>query len=226
MVNPNDVPIKDFIEKEFEGYLNFILGSNSVGTATKNFTFDTSPTANGNYDFAIVYENKVTNMGTKGGSYYGADSNGNYGNNYKALSAVSELIFAYSTDTGSLNKPYGYAMADGVKTEYVPEFEYAGMELLKKDEGSYMAVVTDFGIHIMYLARKYDNSTAAGITVDEYKESERGIAGTFSNFFYNATVNTVIGTFNSGIRGQYMEKVNTDKTVKLYKNRYKDLYGR
>ena len=73
----------------------------------------------------------------------------------------------------------------------------------------------------MYLARKYTNGA-----VETYNKTEIGKVGSFSNFFYNTTVNSVIGTFTSNTHNQYMEQINTNKTIKLYTNRYKDLYGR
>lgn len=217
-VRPAQVGIEDFIKNEFEGYLNFILGTGSVSSKSFNWTKKYTPNSN-NYEFAIVYENQIT----LDNNYYPNPSN--YGKAYKAMAAVNELVYAYSTDTGSLSKPYGYGMGLNVPTSYVPEFEYAGNQLLKKQEGSYCAVVTDYGVHILYLVRLYDNAAGAK-AVETYDPSQVGTVGTFSHFFYNATVNSVIGTFNSGIRGEYMEKINTNATVVLYKNRYKDLYGR
>lgn len=221
IAQPNAVPIEDFMKKEFEGYLKYILGdSNIQATPTQAFDWSKSYSTQNDYSFSIVYKNKVTNLDQ---NYYpGIVSGGTtFGTSYRALSAVNELVFAYSTDTGSLNKPYGYGMSTTAPTEYVPEFEYAGKELLKQDEGTYFAVVTDFGVHIMYLARKYTQNT-----VETYDKNKIGEVGSFSNFFYNITVNSVIGTFTSNTHNQYMEQINTNKTIKLYTNRYKDLYGR
>ena len=95
--------------------------------------------------------------------------------------------------------------------------------MLDATEGSYKAVVTDYGVHILFLARKYGSDTST-TTAETYSKDSINVDGTFSKFFYNATVNAVIGTFNSGIRGEYMKRLSTNTTVKLYKDRYKDLY--
>ena len=226
IAQPNSVGIEKFITDEFEGYINYIVDSNSITKQTFNWAKDYN--TQNDYSFAIVYENKIASIEDNSNKYYYPgviNGSTQFGKAYRALSAVNELVFAYSTDTGSLNKPYGYAMSTTGTTEYVPEFEYAGKQLLAKEEGSYLAVVTDYGVHIMYLARKYDNSTQAK-EVETYDKTKIGEIGSFSHFFYNATVNTVIGTFTSNTRNQYMEQINTNKTIKLYKNRYKDLYGR
>lgn len=75
---------------------------------------------------------------------------------------INELIFAFSTDSGSLNTYRGYVIAptpdlDGEET-YMKEFANAGRELLKMGEGSYMVVATDYGYHFMFYSMLLDET--------------------------------------------------------------------
>lgn len=67
---------------------------------------------------------------------------------------INDLLFAFSTDAGSLNTYKGYlispeAEADETET-YVEEFAKAARELLTMEDGSYIIVGTDFGYHILF----------------------------------------------------------------------------
>lgn len=62
--------------------------------------------------------------------------------------AVNDLMFAYSTDTGCLNKYYGYF--NGIKSNsFVAEFKAAAQEVINAGEGSFKIVATDYGYHII-----------------------------------------------------------------------------
>lgn len=67
---------------------------------------------------------------------------------------INELLFAFSTDSGSLNTYKGYVIApkpdfDG-KDQWVIEFANAGRELLTMGGNSYIIVASDYGWHIMF----------------------------------------------------------------------------
>lgn len=67
---------------------------------------------------------------------------------------INELLFAFSTDSGSLNTYKGYVIApepdlDG-KDQWVKEFADAGRELLNMGGNSYIIVASDYGWHIMF----------------------------------------------------------------------------
>ncbi len=69
---------------------------------------------------------------------------------------VNDLLFAFSTDAGSLNTYKGYLIKpvpDAGETEtYVQEFADAARELMKDEygAGSYIVVGTDYGYHILF----------------------------------------------------------------------------
>ncbi|MBO5927885.1 MAG: hypothetical protein J6Q32_03435 [Clostridia bacterium] len=77
---------------------------------------------------------------------------------------IGELLFAYSTDAGSLNTYKGYVItpnpSESGSETFVEEFAKAGRELLKMGGNSYMIVATKFGYHVMFY------SQALGIDVN------------------------------------------------------------
>lgn len=72
---------------------------------------------------------------------------------------IQDLLFAFSTDPGSLNTYKGYtikpAVDGGAQEEYVIEFAEAGRELLSMGGKSYIIVGTDFGYHVMFFSEVF-----------------------------------------------------------------------
>ncbi len=122
---------------------------------------------------------------------YGSDKSGEANANtsvYKKVEAsagsidedkakINELLFAFSTDDGSLNTYLGYSVTpipDGNNQEtYKQEFADAGRELLGigghagMGGNSYIMVATDFGYHIMFYSQVF-NSDYNYETLEEY----------------------------------------------------------
>lgn len=71
---------------------------------------------------------------------------------------INELLFAFSTDDGSLNTYKGYAIEpipDTGSETYVQEFADAGRELLQMQGNSYIMVGTDYGYHVMFFSQAF-----------------------------------------------------------------------
>ena len=89
---------------------------------------------------------------------------------YKAK--IQELLFAFSTDTGSLNNDFGYLIkppVDGADNEtYVKTFADAGRELLSLGGHSYVMVASDYGYHIMFFSEVYAIDKTIADTLVEY----------------------------------------------------------
>ncbi|MBQ3115819.1 MAG: hypothetical protein IJC07_02200 [Clostridia bacterium] len=83
---------------------------------------------------------------------------------------VNELLFAYSTDPGSLNSYKGYAISpipDGSNTEkWQQEFADYGRQLLKMGDKSYVIVATDYGYHVMFYSEGYEGGAIYGGLTD------------------------------------------------------------
>ena len=73
---------------------------------------------------------------------------------------INELLFAFSTDDGSLNTYKGYAIKpipDGsASEEWVQEFADAGRKLLGMGKNSYIMVASDYGYHVMFYSEVYN----------------------------------------------------------------------
>ncbi|MBE7061394.1 MAG: hypothetical protein E7382_02520 [Clostridiales bacterium] len=100
---------------------------------------------------------QTDNVNYTDGAVYKAVNSSNANANYDQR--VNELLFAYSTDPGSLNTYKGYAISpipDGSDKEtWQQEFADYGRELLAMGPNSYIMVATDYGYHIMFYSESY-----------------------------------------------------------------------
>jgi hypothetical protein len=136
---------------------------------------------------------------------------------YKAVSAVNEIMFAYSTDTGCLNKYMGYAVSP-YKTNFVPEFEYAAQMTVAQGAGTYSLVATDYGWHLIYCSFKYDDGAVYGETFNTANVEEEG---TFEYMFYESLKSTAAANYTTAEQSKVLNEYKD--SVSLHKNRYQDL---
>lgn len=84
---------------------------------------------------------------------------------------VNELLFAFSTDPGSLNTYKGYSSAPkadpGKNEKYMTEFANAARKLLTMGNNSYVIAATDYGYHVMFYSEVIDATTYG---VDKYND--------------------------------------------------------
>lgn len=221
---PNKITVKGFID-EMRGYLSYVdssLSLNDVYTVDdevfKNANFkveEVDGTSYYDYSKAIYYMGAV-DLGTVDYDTMMTENS----KTYKAASVINELMFAYSTDTGCLNKYLGYSVAaEGYTTSYVEEFRYAAQQALLEGEGTVCVVGTDFGWHILYVSMTLPD----GNVYSGYKVSDKNVEGTFSYNFYHAVKNEVVSEYTSDMQNRVLEILNNDSNVTIYKDRYKDL---
>lgn len=92
-----------------------------------------------------------------------ASNNSSVAEDYDAR--IQELLYAFSTDSGSLNNTSGYLVspkADIGKTEtYVKEFADAARTFVNEGMGSksYIVVGTDYGYHVMFFSKQLGADT-------------------------------------------------------------------
>ncbi|MBE7089212.1 MAG: hypothetical protein E7362_00200 [Clostridiales bacterium] len=168
---------------------------------------------------------------------------------------INELMFAFSTDPGSLNTYKGYVVAptpdlDGTET-YMKEFAVAGRELFGMGKASFVVAATDYGYHFMFYSEIVDevnyptltaylNSLSKLNETEEYWEERYneimskwddeefvdGLTGG-DEFLYNFI--TKCANTNTALSKDYDAIIsaykNNEEYVKLYKNRYSDLAG-
>ncbi len=236
---PKEIDIDEFLD-EFKTYVGTtagvtVSGALNTGTTKKfsnpaenyiSYDVDKSEYTDDegevkDYSSFIYYTGKVEGLGATAKDYFKEGTT-----SYKAISAVNELMFAYSTDTGCLNTHFGYAVSP-YKTDFVKEFEYAAREAIKGGAGSYVVCATDYGWHIVYASYVYDASFMAdGTTADVYGgyvEAEKDIEGTFSNLFYESLKTSAAQNYSTEKQNEVLNTYNNDKSVSLYESRYKDL---
>lgn len=208
---------KGFIQ-EMESYINYVVsGDKNSGVASGNFTnfYGSNYVVNGetNYKNFLYYEGKVNLTNTSRSQYFYKEGN----DTYAAVSAVNELMFAYSTDPGCLNTYMGYVVSP-YKTSFVSEFEYAAQYAVLKGAGSYVVCATDYGWHIIYVSMVCDAAEIyeGGFIADDVEKE-----GTFSNLFYEYIKSSTASTYTTDAQNNVMNAYVSSATY--YQEAYQDL---
>ncbi len=212
---PNKLDVDGFIS-EMENYINYAVGSDVTGGSKYEKYNDTVYTTDGVVDYSkfIYYTGKVELENTDRAQYFYAENN----DSYAALSAVNELMFAYSTDPGCLNSYMGYLVSP-YKTSFVSEFEYAAQYAVKQGVGSYVVAPSDYGWHIIYVAFVYDADD--GDVYGGFKAEDVEKEGTFSNLFYESLKSTSATSYTSDAQNAILNEYKTSGT--RFVSRYQDL---
>lgn len=236
---PEELKVGAFIT-EFEEYINYIAdsdvanggytdgsdGSGFYAVSADDIKQDWQTNKN-DYSFAIYYTGKVSGVSDISSAEYLVKDN----ISYKALSAVNELMFAYTTDTAALNTYYGYSIETQQEaTDYVAEFEYAAQYLINGSgygTGSYCVVATDYGWHLIYVTFTYDGglvyySDDNDDTNDGFVYTQRNEKGTFSYYFYQSMKSSVISSYTEEKQNDLLNALE-EVSVTLYEDRYSDL---
>lgn len=233
----NLLDIDEFID-EMESYIGYVT-DNGVTASGKYFSGTADNLAQWNadtnskfYSVTADYFPKDVNgvINQSANIYYkGSVSNLNFttdgaldknSNSYKVLSAVNELMFAYSTDTGCLNTYLGYSIAAKEEsTSYVAEFEYAAQAAINEGVGTYYVVATDYGWHIIYVSYVYNG----GEVYNGFDYDARNTEGTFSYYFYQSKKSSTVSSYTDTRDSMIRYKANNDTVVTLHKDRYEDL---
>lgn len=245
-LTPNRLTIDDFIA-EMEGYINYVANDFKSADASdyKNYitnngwyTDGTSWTGvNGNAFFSVtadkfekssatdrsIYNHTIYYKGSVDGVSSVSKANTLVKDeiSYKALSAVNELMFAYTTDTAALNSYFGYSLQVDAASSYVPEFEYAAQQAIKDGAGTYYVLGTDYGWHIIYVTFTFDgtaNETYGGFNSDDMHKE-----GTFSYLFYQNFKSSAVENRLSDRSEAILTKLNNDSVVTLFTKAYEDI---
>lgn len=204
---------EDFMAK-FESHIRTVSGATVTGekalTYGKNYVDENDKV---NYNAFIYYAGQVDVGTVKNSEFFYNDENNVA---YKALSAVNELMFAYSTDTGCLNTYMGYAVSP-YKTNFVGEFEYAAQKVVQQGVGAYNVVATDYGWHIVYCSFKYDGGEVyGGFNVADVEKE-----GTISYTFYESLKETAATDYTTDKQSRILNQF--EDSITLHTKRYQDL---
>lgn len=139
-----------------------------------------------------------------------------------------DLIYAFSTDPGSLGKYYGYTYSPvNSASTYVEEFANAAKAVVEAGKGAYTIVATDYGYHVMLCTKVIDGSSADEyIPGDAVKGKDKFIdelkkEGTFANEYYTTKFDSICDNEVSKIANQLINDYK--KKVTKYRDAYSDL---
>ena len=139
------------------------------------------------------------------------------------LDGLKQLCFAFSTDTGILNKTYGYLYSPYTSdTKYVTEFAEAAKAVVEKGVGAYTIVGTDFGYHIIVCTKivkdEYDLGSEA-----EFK-ADLSVEGTLANEYRKVKYDSLTDDEISKKISKFIsDTLEDNKKVTYYKANYSDL---
>ena len=228
----------DDVLSELESYVEYVMGgdtvtinkldSYNVADYTDYYTEDTKdlPDRLKQIDYSkFVYATGKVDLGVTSLSSFLTDMFVKDSAAYKAMSAVNELQYAYTTDTAVLSDYIGYAVS-AYDTDYIPEFEYAAQAAVDEGAGTIYVCAGDYGWHIIYVTATFDTAGGAVYGDDinwtaEYVLKE----GTFQNLYYNWIKDSTLSDVTSARRSVINQQFGGDDTVTTYEDTYKDLLG-
>lgn len=231
---PDRLTIDDILA-EFKDYVDFVLGGDKV-----KFTDYDPATGNEGYYTSLTAENLYSDSQKKEidyGKFIYAEGEVELPENnaafkvdmfrkdsvqYKALSAVNELQYAYTTDTAILSKYLGYSVNIGDSTGYIKEFECAAQKAIDKGPGSFNVCAGDYGWHLIYVTNTY-TSEGGEVYSEANWEANTEVDGTFENLFYEWVKSQNISEISSIRRTQIMTQFNKEETVTKNQSTYQDL---
>lgn len=234
---PNKLSIDDML-KEFSAYIDYVLGNSDNVSFKDGYQLGKENTAYYAIDDFYTADHKEDEENTKldyGKFLYawGAVSSvektaitlyDKTSNQYKAMSAVNELQYAYTTDTGVLSNYIGYSV-DAAETNYIKEFEYAAQKVINEvGAGGFAVCAGDYGWHLIYVtyafesdAMTYGNANSLDWTkIDKEEDS-------FEKLFYEWIKSKNIPDISTTRQNEILKQFNIDKTVTKYQNAYQDL---
>lgn len=228
----------DDVLSELEGYVEYVMGgdtvtinkldSYNVADYTDYYTEDTKdlPDRLKQIDYSkFVYATGKVDLGVTSLSSFLTDMFVKDSAAYKAMSAVNELQYAYTTDTAVLSDYIGYAVS-AYDTDYIPEFEYAAQAAVDEGAGTIYVCAGDYGWHIIYVTATFDTAGGAVYGDDVNWTAEYVLKeGTFQNLYYNWIKDSTLSDVTSARRSVINQQFGGDDTVTTYEDTYKDLLG-
>lgn len=140
---------------------------------------------------------------------------------YRVMSAVNELQYAYTTDTGVLSQYIGYSVS-AYETSYIKEFEYAAQQALKMGVGAFKVCAGDYGWHLIYVTDAF-SFKGGNVYEPVFSKTRVETEGTFENSFYNWVKDSVLSDEENKMRSEILKKFNNDDAVTINEKAYKDL---
>lgn len=215
---PNKLNIDGMLD-EFSDYVNYVVGSDVVEYKKTAGYYDVEKFGKTDNEDEIDYSKFIYAEGKVKFNFDNKNLMNPDTDQYKAMSAVNELQFAYTTDTSVLSNYIGYSVT-AYDTSYIKEFEYAAKKAVGEGVGSFSVCAGDYGWHLIYVTNVFD----AGET---YKNldwiNNVKIEGTFENLFFEWIKGNDLSDISTTQRTKILKDFNKDTTVTKYQKRYQDL---
>ena len=209
----------DGMLNEFSAYINYVLGGERVSYVKAPAQSYYGITEFKDADDEIDYEKLMYASGKVNFGNFNADDLMNaVTEQYKAMSAVNELQFAYTTDTSVLSQYVGYSVS-AYDTSYIKEFEYAAKKAISMGEGAFTVCAGDYGWHLIYVTYTFDGG-------DVYSPdwTKVDVKGSFENLFLEnmkgKDLKDVSTTHRSIIVSDFKKE---NVSYKKYQKRYQNL---
>lgn len=242
----------------FQGKVKEHVAKTDTEDGEYSVTEVTSFELDGFIDFILgyVYPNETLTESTSNGDVYASDIYAAYkraGKPEEYDAKINELLFAFSTDSGSLNTYKGYVIKPAVdksnNEEYVKTFAEAGRALLSEGGSGFKVVASDYGYHFMFcsevLSADYgfnsleDYLISLGVEKDEetswqkYLENQIDDFETFSESktylyaLYSELVSAKISNKATKTKNNIITnyRYQVDGAVEYFKNAISDLIG-
>ncbi len=137
---------------------------------------------------------------------------------------LDDLIYAFSTDPGSLGSYLGYAYSPfNAATTYVKEFANASKEVVAAGEGAYTLVATDYGYHLIICTKKVAKNAEEYADFAAFEAdlaNEETLASKYKEIKLSSIVSTEVGKIADKLIN---EKYEEEGIVTYNKKAYKDL---
>ena len=209
---------------EFSAYINYVLGGNSTDSRVSinktsgyydktDFMKKVDDKDEVDYSLFLYATGNVTGLDFNRGDLLNSSTD-----QYKAMSAVNELQFAYTTDTSVLSQYAGYSVS-AYDTSYIKEFEYAAKYAIQKGAGNFAVCAGDYGWHLIYVTYTFDGGDTYTPDWANNIETE----GTFENLFYEWCKSNALADVSTNRREKIINEYYKDSTVTKYQKRYQDL---
>ncbi len=144
------------------------------------------------------------------------------------MQAINDIMFAYSTDTGCLNKLYGYF--NGIKSNsFVTEFKEAAQEVINAGEGAFKIVATDYGYHIVICTKQvkpgaaYEISEVGKTAFSADLANEESIAGKLKKAKVDANLEKLVSDVVSYQISKFVDEDGEKYAVTKYEKTLKNL---
>ncbi len=216
----NELDIDDMLA-EFNEYIDYVVGAGKDLTSAVSVTpgyYSTTNFYEAGSDKEVDYSNFVYAKGNVNVNYSVATLMDPTTDAYKVMSAVNELQYAYTTDTGILSRYVGYSVDAGT-TSYIKEFEYAAHEAIKEGVGTYYVCAGDYGWHLIYVTATFNGGEEVGTPDWTKTENE----GTFENLFYEWIKSNDLSNSLTGKQAQIIHDFGGETTITKFEKRYQDL---